>query len=324
MIKLKIESLRTFLKNTAYISKNELLPVLVNIKIHQQEGVFYATKNNIQCVCVHPLEGEGRLAHPILIDISILAGLLTEAAGESVTIEVNEKTLIWDNNGKTTLPLVDPSDFPMPAGAPDPSEAVLLNQEVVDCIVTARHYINPSPSSANFRFVSVKERNVSAFHGQYFYVGYLQQEAPQLMLSKEECDIISALGSVTHTSTERHNYFYSYEGAVYIFTKPEERNHNLTAVLKGLADESGKKFTMCKQDWVTFCTKSNIVNGSNDGGLKEIFYDQSGREAECSRRMIEKWPGVCTANVKEDGRPDVKINWKAVGQPNVNSIFGAI
>ena len=74
----------------------------------------------------------------------------------------------------------------------------------------------------------------------------------------------------------------------------------------------------------TLYTFSAPKNGSNDGGLKEIFYDQSGREAECSRRMIEKWPGVCTANVKEDGRPDVKINWKAVGQPNVNSIFGAI
>jgi hypothetical protein len=65
-------------------------------------------------------------------------------------------------------------------------------------------------------------------------------------------------------------------------------------------------------------------NGSNEGGLKDIFYDVEGREAECTRRMIEKWPGVCTANVKPDGRPDCKINWRAVGKPSVKSLFGEI
>lgn len=65
-------------------------------------------------------------------------------------------------------------------------------------------------------------------------------------------------------------------------------------------------------------------NGSNDGGLREIFYEQAGREAECTRRMIEKWPGICTAHTKPDGRPDCKINWKAIGKQSVNSLFGEI
>jgi hypothetical protein len=50
-------------------------------------------------------------------------------------------------------------------------------------------------------------------------------------------------------------------------------------------------------------------NGSNAGGLSDE-YAKSGREADASQRMIKKWPGVCSSNIKKDGRPDVKIVWK--------------
>lgn len=55
-------------------------------------------------------------------------------------------------------------------------------------------------------------------------------------------------------------------------------------------------------------------NGSNAGGLKETFYDKDGREAECSRRMIEVWGNhICQLKSKPDGRPDVRIKWKLIG-----------
>lgn len=46
------------------------------------------------------------------------------------------------------------------------------------------------------------------------------------------------------------------------------------------------------------------------GGLKEA-YDESGRELASSLAMVELWPGVCEYREKPDGRPDVKINWRA-------------
>jgi hypothetical protein len=51
-------------------------------------------------------------------------------------------------------------------------------------------------------------------------------------------------------------------------------------------------------------------NGSNKGGLYDD-YAQDGREAEASRRLAAAWPGLVTAIVKPDGRPDAKINWRA-------------
>ena len=50
-------------------------------------------------------------------------------------------------------------------------------------------------------------------------------------------------------------------------------------------------------------------NGSNEGGLRSEYI--SGREARDSRTMARLWPTACKLVTKKDGRPDVKINWKA-------------
>lgn len=49
-------------------------------------------------------------------------------------------------------------------------------------------------------------------------------------------------------------------------------------------------------------------NGSNPGGLQPV-YALPGREAAVSRAMAQAWPGICTPQVKEGGRHDVKIDW---------------
>lgn len=59
-------------------------------------------------------------------------------------------------------------------------------------------------------------------------------------------------------------------------------------------------------------------NGSNEGGLKEIFYDL-GKEEICANRMVEIWgENICQKVIKESGRIDVKINWKNI---NTLSLF---
>jgi len=51
-------------------------------------------------------------------------------------------------------------------------------------------------------------------------------------------------------------------------------------------------------------------NGSNKGGLSDVYAKQ-GREQTASERMVELWGSdICTLNIKSDGRPDVKINWR--------------
>jgi hypothetical protein len=61
-------------------------------------------------------------------------------------------------------------------------------------------------------------------------------------------------------------------------------------------------------------------NGSNAGGLKEIFYDL-GKEEICVSRMVELWgEKICVPLVKENGRKDVKIMWNEINS-NQMSLF---
>lgn len=53
-------------------------------------------------------------------------------------------------------------------------------------------------------------------------------------------------------------------------------------------------------------------NGSNQGGLKEIFYD-AGKEVICAQAMVNKWGNnICNIITKPNGRQDVKINWDRI------------
>lgn len=62
------------------------------------------------------------------------------------------------------------------------------------------------------------------------------------------------------------------------------------------------------------------ANGSNAGGLKEIFYDLD-KEEQCVDRMVELWGSeICQPIVKKNGRRDVKINWKKINS-NQASLF---
>ena len=61
-------------------------------------------------------------------------------------------------------------------------------------------------------------------------------------------------------------------------------------------------------------------NGSNAGGLKEIFYDL-GKEEICVSRMVELWgDDICQPITKENGRKDVKIYWNKINL-NQTSLF---
>lgn len=79
----------------------------------------------------------------------------------------------------------------------------------------------------------------------------------------------------------------------------EDRDFTLQVLSKGMLTGRAAK--------IAFIAPKN---GSNAGGLSHE-YAVTGREAAASQRMIKAWPGICTSNVKKDGRPDVKINWKA-------------
>lgn len=60
------------------------------------------------------------------------------------------------------------------------------------------------------------------------------------------------------------------------------------------------------------------ANGSNAGGLKEIFYDL-GKELICVNRMVELWGDkICIPIIKENGRNDIKIIWDKINSNQIS------
>jgi len=68
-----------------------------------------------------------------------------------------------------------------------------------------------------------------------------------------------------------------------------------------------------------FCV-SCPANGSNEGGLKDV-YQQSGRELQACENMRKKWgEDICNIQIKPSGRTDLKIHWKNITS-NQQSLF---
>lgn len=82
----------------------------------------------------------------------------------------------------------------------------------------------------------------------------------------------------------------------------EDRDFVLQALSLGLSSARSTRF----------CFRAP-KNGSNAGGLHDEY--KAGLERSWSDNMIRLWPGICSLNVKKDGRPDVKVNWKLLQAP---------
>jgi|TARA_R110000765_G_scaffold106962_2_gene197673 hypothetical protein len=94
------------------------------------------------------------------------------------------------------------------------------------------------------------------------------------------------------------------EGMRYTNGTKEDRDFCIQAISKGL-----------KTGRLTTYAFSAPQNGSNKGGLKEIFYDIKDAELNTCKKMVEIWgENICTHIIKKDGRNDLKIHWK-----NINS-----
>lgn len=81
------------------------------------------------------------------------------------------------------------------------------------------------------------------------------------------------------------------------FTK-EDRDFTLQLLANGWN-------TLRVEKYAFSCPK----NGTNKGGLWDLYQDRTNEEM-CSKQMVKLWgPEICKFHVKPDGRPDVKINW---------------
>jgi glycosyltransferase involved in cell wall biosynthesis len=109
------------------------------------------------------------------------------------------------------------------------------------------------------------------------------------------CDVFVVINTVLYDLGNRYDDYV---------TLKEDRDFTMQCISKGKAVTR-----------INFLGFNCPANGSNAGGLKDV-YSQSGREITACERFKEKWSkqGYCEIIQKDNGRIDLKINYRALAK----------
>lgn len=131
----------------------------------------------------------------------------------------------------------------------------------------------------------LKDSKIAQFSLEYQQIAWAQQKD---YVYNGYCDVVNCVNSLLSEPLKYDSYFNG----------KEDREFTIRLLLNN-------KNTLRITKYAFACPK----NGSNPGGLSEIFYDNREKELAISNKLITRYPHLCSLNVKKDGRPDVKINW---------------
>lgn len=261
-ITLNVASVRDFQKRVQFIPRNDLKPILKNIKLqHYPELGWRLIKNNENTVCIGRVQAEGEPA-TILLDERIFFGLVTAANGEVVTLEVLEgKLWITIDGQKTDLPIEDPADFPREPPFPIEQEPLQFTEQHLRAIRIAANFTSPGETAGNFQFVHLTPTDgIFGFHNNFFYINsaFSGGVFPEVQFRPDECEIICSTEGVGFINMDRHHVFFN-GGYTYIFTKSEAKALNITGVVERL-QQPGNAMVINRDGLVDFCATANLVS----------------------------------------------------------------
>lgn len=261
MITLNVASIREVQKRVQFIPRNDLKPILKNIKLqHHPELGWRLVKNNENTVCIGLVTGQGEPA-TILLDERIFFGLVAGARGEAITLELVEgKLLITVDSQKTDLPTEDPADFPTEPAFPIEEEPFQFTDAHLRAIRIAMNFTTPGETAGNFQFVHLTPADgIFGFHNNFFYINSAFGGGifPEVQLRPEECEVICSTEGVGFINMDRHHVFFN-GGYTYIFTKSEGKTLNITGVVERL-QKPGSDLAVSRDGLVDFCGVANLI-----------------------------------------------------------------
>lgn len=255
MTKLSTESIRQFQRRSQSIERNTLLPILSNLRLTISDGIATLTKNSLNAVCIGQIEYDGSETD-MLINEKVLLALLSVTKDEF--IEIHEKYI---KSGPDKIPITfeDITHFP---NAPEITDqpSYKLTKEHISAINIAKSYISELDNQQQYKFVHLSGDAIYAFHSHYFYINNSFENLPVAILTKEECNIITAHEELDFLDLPNHHVFFT-PGYTYIFTKSEEVKITINGVV-GKLQLPAKEFKCAKSEVMDFITLANSVSES--------------------------------------------------------------
>lgn len=262
MLRITVNSYKAFQKKASTIQRNELLPVLSNVKVTYDGSVCTITKNSMNSICVGQVEIEGDCEPgSFLIDEQLLNDCVPRFKTTSFCVEnEGELTIIRSGETKIELPKINPADFPDPPDYGESPDCFPFNSDHLRAIKIASNFTHQSETAGPFQFVHLSEQYIFAFNPFFFYINSSFEGIPKISMRPEEIVAISSYDSIEFTDLPNYHVYFA-PGYTYYFSKTESNQPNVSVVFERLA-KPGKDCKMNGQQFIDFCLLANSVSGS--------------------------------------------------------------
>lgn len=239
-MKIKVSELRSFKSNASFIKTNTLLPVLSYLKF--SDGII--TKNNLHSFLIQKMSP---FKESFLVDEKILMNFIDCTAEEEIEIKIKDKRIwITDGNTKVTSSTEDVINFPpLPEGGDD---QVAFTKDILTSIKTASNFLSHNENEPFRSHLFIGKKAICASNGFVAYVEQFEVEIPEIILSKENAQIVSKLDNAFFYQNGNYHFFES-GNVKYGFIKPAVNFFDLT---KFSVYSKDKFFTVNKNDIIRF------------------------------------------------------------------------
>lgn len=287
-VKLPTADVIEFSKRTRHIKANFIIPITAFIKVECAGGNITLYKTNLGCHCKHTFQSGNYEDVSFLIDERTLLTLCGNSSSSQLAIEISDNSIILtDGQFSLSLPVVDVKDFPT---FPDigMSEPITVDSCVVSSIAAAQSFLQATKDETGYHsaYIVHNEHCNDVFGGGIglAYMKSFEIPLPNVTLTKEQCAVLSGLGTTTHYYTNSNHVFYEYESTVYSFVKSDWTPPAYWLVMKNLNLIGG--MTISKADLQHFCNLA-VGIGNDTVGIGKIIDAGSSKVKMCTSQNID-------------------------------------
>lgn len=186
-----------------------------------------------------------------------------------------------------------------------------------------RQFVLDLARKNNFEWYWMLDDDIDNFYSLVPNTTRLEKTTPTTAMTHTET-ISNTIPNLAIAALEYRQYAWNSKGKIKInnytdvitlINVPHTRHVNYRTIpLKGDRDFTIQCITTGKKTIRITQYSFNCPSlGTLKGGLHDVY--KAKKDQEACEKMIKIWPGITKIITKPNGRPDVKINWKALQQP---------
>jgi DNA polymerase III sliding clamp (beta) subunit (PCNA family) len=290
MIKIAISDLKEFLARSRGIKQNNIIPILAFVKLHCQGNKATLSRTNTNAFVVHELKVKCKKEITLLLDYSILGGVVEKSKAEEIEIDVEGKKIVYkDGEFRQRHELQDENLFPkIPQN--ESTEKVVFNQEVLEALSLSKNNLDTKAGNPFFSYAHINPNGKGSYifgtTGTVIFYKHFSEKLPTISLDHDTVSAIARFPEVIFSENGNYNFFDTGH-TLYGFIKPDFKATDISNIIKD--QESTVRFVMDKKQITEYCQYILKVNPSTlayvyfrDGGKNTILLSYANEDYNLS------------------------------------------